>query len=45
MNDRWSWIVGFHDQRFLVFTAVLGRRTGRVVTNDDVHAVLEDEGG
>ena len=31
MNDRWSWIVGFHDQRFLVSTAVLGCRTGKAV--------------
>lgn len=22
VNDRWSWIVGFHDQRFLISTAV-----------------------
>ena len=25
--------------------AQLGRRPGRAVTNDDAHAVLEDEGG
>ena len=43
-SGRWSWIDGFHDQRFLVSTAVLGRRPGKAVTSDDVHAVLEDEG-
>ena len=41
----WSWIVGFHDQRFFASTAVLGRRPGKAVTSDDVHAVLEAEGG
>ena len=45
VNDRWSWIVGFYDQRFFASTVVLGRRTGRVVTSNDVHAILEDEGG
>ncbi|WP_423861046.1 hypothetical protein [Arachnia propionica] len=45
VNDRWSWIDGFHDQRFLVSTVVLGHRTGKVVTSNDGHAVLENEGG